>query len=341
MKKLDGRKIGHEALEEIRIRAVRAVQSGQSPEVVIAALGMCRTNIYKWLAAYRAGGLDALKAKKLNGRPKKLSAKQLAWIYKAITGGNPMQYAFEFALWTRELIQELIRRKFKIRLSLPSISRLLHQLGLTPQKPLFKAYQQNKERVEKWLKKEYPRIKKLAKKEGATIYFADEAGIRSDFHSGTTWAPKGKTPVVEATGARFKVSMISAVSAQGQMRFMVVDGTIGAEVFIDFLKRFLVGQTKPSYLVVDCSRTHRAKIVSEFVSQTSGLLRLFFLPGYSPELNPDELVWNDLKNNIVGRQIISSQRELKSKVTGGLRRIQKSPEKIRAFFHKDSTRYAA
>jgi len=338
---LDGRKLSHEALEAIRIRAVKAVQSGQSPEVVIAALGMSRGCIYDWLAAYRAGGFDALKAKKLNGRPKKLDGKQLAWIYKAITGGNPMQYAFEFALWTRDLVRALIWKRFKVKLSLPSISRLLHQLGLTPQKPLFKAYQQNKQRVEKWLKYEYPRIKLLAKKVGATIYFTDEAGVRSDFHAGTTWAPKGKTPVIEATWARFKVSMISAVSAQGEMRFMVVDGTVGAEVFIDFLKRFLVGQSKPAFLIVDGARTHRAKIVSEFVASTNGMLRLFFLPGYSPELNPDELVWNDLKNNIVGRQLVSTQRELKSKVVGGLRRIQKDEEKVRSFFAKESTRYAA
>ena len=141
MKKLDGRKISHEALEEIRIRAVKAVQSGQSPETVIAALGMSRGCIYEWLAAYRAGGFDALKAKKLNGRPKKLDGKQLSWIYKAITGGNPMQFSFKFALWTRDLVRALIWKRFKLRLSLPSISRQLHQLGLSQQMPLFRVYQ--------------------------------------------------------------------------------------------------------------------------------------------------------------------------------------------------------
>lgn len=341
MKKLDGRKVSHKALEEIRIRAVRAVQAGQSPEVVIDALGMSRACIYNWLAAHRAGGLEALKAKKLNGRPKKLDGKQIEWIYKAVTGGNPLQYAFEFALWTRELIQALIWKQFRVKLSLPSISRLLRQLGLTPQKPLFKAYQQNKERVEKWLKEEYPRIKRLAKKVGAKIFFADEAGVRSDFHAGTTWAMKGRTPVIESTGARFKVSMISAVSAQGEMRFMVVDGSIGADTFVEFLKRFLVGQSNPAFLVVDGSRTHRAKVVNELVASTEGMLRLFFLPGYSPELNPNELVWNDLKNNIVGRQLVSNQAELKSKVVRGLRRIQKDTNKVRSFLEKDSTRYAA
>jgi transposase len=270
-----------------------------------------------------------------------LDGKQIEWIYRAVTNGNPRQFSFEFALWTRELVRELIRKRFKVKLSLSSISRLLRQLGLTPQKPLFKAYQQNKERIEKWLSVEYPKIKRLAKKEGAKIFFADESGVRSDFHAGTTWAPKGKTPVVEATGARFKVSMISAITAQGFMRFMVVEGTIGAETFVEFLKRFLVGETQPSFLIVDSSRVHRAKVVSKFVASTQGMLRLFFLPGYSPELNPDELVWNDLKNNIVGRQLVSTQKELKSNVVGGLRRIQKDPEKIRTFFAKESTRYAA
>ena len=341
MKKFDARKLSHKTLEEIRIRAVKQVQSGESPEVVIAALGLSRTCIYSWLAAYRSGGWDALKAKNISGRPKLISPKQMAWIYKAVTGGNPRQYCFEFALWTRGLVAELIKKKFGIKLSLTSVGRLLSQLGLTCQKPLFKAFQQNKEAVEYWLEREFPRIKKMAAKIGAKIFFGDEAGIRSDFHAGTTWAPKGKTPVIETTGQRFSVNMISAVNSKGEMRFMVSDTGINGVVFIEFLKRLISDIKEPVFLIVDGHPTHRSKKVKEFVESTKGKLGLFYLPGYSPELNPDEFVWNELKSHIIGRKVVTSKSELKSKAIGGLRSIQRRPEKVKSYFQAKHTSYAA
>lgn len=180
-----------------------------------------------------------------------------------------------------------------------------------------------------------------AKAEKADIFFADEAGVRSDFHSGTTWSPVGQTPVVPATGARFSVNMISAVSPRGEFRFMVVEGSVGAETFITFMKRLLVGAKKKVFLIVDGHPAHRAKIAKEFISSTNGAIELFYLPPYSPELNPDELVWNDLKNGIVGRSTVKDRQELKSKVISGLRRIQKNQEKVRAFFQHPKTKYAA
>lgn len=341
MKKIDARKLSHETLEEIRIRAVKQVQSGESPEVVIAALGMSRACIYEWLASYRSGGWDALRAKKIAGRPKKITGKQMAWIYRAITGGDPRQHRFEFALWTRGIVAILIKRKFGIQLSLPSVGRLLKQLGLSCQKPLFKAFQQNKDAVARWLKKDFPGIKKLAKKVGAKIFFGDEAGIRSDFHAGTTWANKGETPILETTGQRFSVNMISAVNARGEMRFMVSETGINASVFLEFLKRLIRDSKEPIFLIVDGHPTHRAKKVKKFVNETNGKLALFYLPGYSPELNPDEFVWNELKTQIVGRQILKTKQELKSKALGGLRSIQKRPERVKSYFQAQHTKYAA
>ena len=211
MAKRDGRKLSHATLEEMRIHAVQQVEAGESPEDVIRALGFSRPRIYEWLAKYREGGIEALRAKPIAGRPPKLDGKQLRWVYQTITGKNPLQLRFEFALWTRAMIRDLIREKFGVSLSEVSVGRLLKKLGLTPQRPLRRAYQQDPKRVERWLKQEFPRIRALAKREGAVIFFEDEAGIRSDFHAGTTWAPRGQTPIVPATGQRFGLNLVSAL----------------------------------------------------------------------------------------------------------------------------------
>ena len=240
----DGRNLTHVELTELRIRGVTAVQNGESPEMVAKALCISRTTIYDWLALYRGGGWDALNAGKRGGRKPKLNGKMLKWIYATVTMGSPLQFKFTFALWTRQMIASLIEKKFGIKLSKTSVGRMLDQLGLTAQRPLWRAYQQNPEAVEKWLKEEFPAIKRAASSCKGEIYFGDEAGIRSDYHSGTTWAPKGNTPVVRTTGARFGFNMISAVSPKGMLRFMVVDGTVGADQFIEFIKRLVHGTKK-------------------------------------------------------------------------------------------------
>lgn len=337
----DARKLDHKILESMRIRAVKQVQSGVSPEDITRSLGLSSPTIYNWLASYRDGGWQALKAKSIPGRPKKLDGKKLKWIYDTIVQKSPLQFKFEFALWTRDMIQEIIFKKFKIKLGLSSVSRLLKQLGLTCQRPIFKAWQQNSQQVNNWLKKVFPKIKARAHQEKADIYFADEAGIRSDYHSGTTWAPKGETPVVQATGARFSINMISAVSPRGDFRFMVVEGGVNSAVFVTFLKRLMAGSKKKIFLIVDGYPAHKSKKAKQFIADQNGKLELFYLPPYSPELNPDELAWNTLKNGIVGRTTVKSKEELKSKVVGGLRKIQKSPEMVKSFFQHEKTKYAA
>jgi len=339
--KVDGRKLGHEVLEKIRIKAIKSVLAGKSASRVAREMGIYPNRVFVWMAKYREGGFDAIKARKATGRPKRLSEKELAWIHKTITSKNPLQLNLPFALWTRGQIRTLIKKKFGVELSLVSIGRILAQLGLSCQKPLFRAYQQNPERVETWLKTEFPKIKRLAKKQGAEIFFEDESGVRSDFHSGTTWAARGKTPVIRATGARFSLNMISAISPKGALRFMVVKGSVGAKVFVDFLKRFLKGSKRPIFLIVDGHPAHRSKMVQSFVKLSQGKLRLFFLPPYSPELNPDELVWNDVKNNGVGRSLVHGPDDLQRAVVGRLRYLQKSPEHVRSFFQAPETKYAA
>ncbi len=340
MKIMDARKLNHQMLTELRKRGVTSVQNGESPEIVAKALGINRVTIYSWLARYRDGGWGALDAKKRGGRRPRLDAKALKWIYKTVTERNPLQLKFTFALWTAKMVGELIAERFKIKLSKASVCRLLGQLGLTPQRPVWRAYQQNAEDVRRWLEEEYPRIQRLARQEKAMIFFGDEAGVRSDYHAGTTWAQRGKTPVVSSTGARFGLNMISAVSAQGEFRFMVLRGRVGAGAFITFIKRLLHGMPRV-FLIVDGHPAHKAKAVKRFVGTVRNRFRLFFLPPYSPELNPDEGVWNDLKNNGIGRQSLHSRDHLHGAVISHLRFIQKSPDRVCSYFHLDTTKYAA
>lgn len=337
----DARKLDHKGLTDLRKRAVSSVQNGESPEVVARALGVCRASIYNWLALYRNGGWGSLDARKRGGRPAKLDGKAMRWIYRTVATKNPLQLKFKFALWTAAMVGEVIYRRFGVRLSRSSVSRLLNQLGLSAQRPLWRAYQQDPQAVQHWLDEVYPKIRQRARRRKAQIYFGDEAGVRSDHHAGTTWGKRGQTPIVSSTGARFGVNLISAVSSRGALRFMITKGRVNAQVFTEFLKRLLVGADKPIFLIVDGHPSHKAKRVQTFVEAQGGKLELFLLPPYSPELNPDEFVWNDLKNNAIGRQVLHSRPDMKKAVVSHLRRLQKLPDKVRSFFLAPTTAYAA
>jgi transposase len=251
---------------------VDQVAAGADPEDVADVLGLHRKTVYGWLVKYREGGKDALRAKPVPGRPRKLSGPQIARLHGLIVGRDPQQMSFEFALWTREVIRKAIHHEFGVALSVVSVGRLLCTMGLWPQRPLDRAYHQNPEAVARWKDEEFPAVRAAAKAARATIYFADVVGIRSDYHSGT---------------AQDSVNMLFSVSTKGALRFMVYEGTVNADVFIDFCKRLLRVTDGPVHLVVGGHPAYRAEATAEFIAATDGRLTLYFLPGYSPELNAD------------------------------------------------------
>lgn len=255
----------------------------------------------------------------------KLNDAQLQELYTLLVGTDPRRLSFGSALWTRAMVGELILRRFKVRVSIATAGRVLRRLGMSPQKPLYRAYQQDPEKARAWKSEIYPEIRRRATEEDAEIFFADEASVRTDFHAGTTCAPVGRTPAVKVTGARTSVMMISAVSPKGKLRFMVHDEDLKSEEFITFCRRLLDDvPDKKVFLIVDGGRIHTAKMTKRFVERTERL-ELFYLPPYSPELNPDEWVWRNVKHNRVGRQAARSHGELRLFATAALHRLQKLP----------------
>ena len=339
MKKIDGRQLDHKTREAIRIHAVKRIEAGESPEIVAEVLGFHRSCIYDWIAKYRESGIEGLKAKPIPGAKPKLNGQQLRWLRDIIIGKNPRQLKLPFALWTRSMVRELIKRELAVKLSEVSVGRLLKKLGFTPQKPLHRAYQQNPELVLTWQAKELPRIQAMAKAEKATIYYADESSVRSDYHAGTTWALKGKTPVIRTTGSRFKINMLSAISPRGDLRFTAFEGMLNAEVFCDFLKRLLHNAERPIYIIVDNHPVHRSYKVRDFVESTKGRLKMFFLPPYSPELNPGELVWANLKKH-VARNPLQDLDDLKKRVMSYFRSLNMLPAKVASFFMHPALKFA-
>lgn len=339
-KVFDGRKLPREAKAQLRLAAVKRVGSGESPECVAAGMGINRRAMYRWLEAYHYGGEEALKPKPIPGAPSKLDAKQMAKLSRIVQTKNPLQLNFPYALWTRAMLGELIRQQFRVTLSEVSVGRLMRRLGFTPQRPLYRAWQQDPVLVEQWRTREYPKIAARAKREHAVIFFADESGIRSDHHAGTTWAPIGQTPVVKATGARFGCNMLSAVNALGHFRFMTVEGRVNGSVFREFLRRLIAGMDRKIFLIVDGHPSHKAKRVQQFVAQNAERIELLFLPPYAPELNPDELAWAHIKSKIA-KATVQTKEELKAQVERTMRQLQYLPNIVSGFFRAPTCAYAA
>jgi len=339
--KRDGRTLDHQTLETIRLMAIERVREGERPSEVIAAYGFNRTTIYKWMkAAFRPGaGLKALRSTKATGRPRSLTPAQERRVFRWVNGRDPRQYGLDFGLWTRLVVAQLIEKKFGVHLGVSAVGALLAKLGLTPQKPLQRAYQRDPEAIEKWQRETYPAIARKAKRQGAEVLFWDESGFRADTVHGKTWGVRGQTPVVERPGQRQSISAASAVTAQGAFWFCMYEGALNGELFVELLKKMMHRRRKPVHLVLDSLPAHKRAIVGEYVASTEGRLTLHFLPGYAPDLNPDELVWSHVKRTGAARRPLQKGEKLRAKIEDQLLRIQKLPSLIRSFFKAPSVAY--
>ena len=339
--RIDGRTLSHETSETIRHLAVQRVKEGERPSAVIESYGRCRTTIYKWLRAQKRGGMKALKARKHPGRPSTLSSEQKLKVRRWINGKDPRQYGFDFGLWTRQIVAALIEQKFGVRLGVTAVGRLLAELDITPQKPLRRAYERDPVAIKQWTTEVFPRLRARAKQAGAKIFFLDEAGVRSDQVLGRTWGLRGKTPEVPTSGRRQSVSAISAVSGRGEFWYEIYTERLNALRFIELLRHFMRRRTGGVFLVLDGHPAHIAKAVAQYVQSLMGRLELHFLPGYAPELNPDEFVWNHLKRQGVSKKPLLRNESLRSRVQADLADIKSRPALVRSFFRAPSVAYTA
>lgn len=294
--------------------------------------------VFDWLSLYRSGGWGALKEGARSGRPRKLSADDMKWVYAAVTLHNPLNFKFDFCLWTLNTLRNLIEQERGIKLSKSSVSRLLGHLGLSPQRPIYKSYKQDPRKIEQYLMKTFPEAVAKAKEVGARIFFVDEASVRSDSHRGVTWGKIGETPVVRDSGGRFGLKVISAVSARGDMRFSFIEDRMNSGKFIEFLKKLHKDAGKPVLVIVDNARYHHSKETQKFIKEQDGEVLLTFLPAYSPELNPDEQVWNHAKARL-SKLPIRNKEDMTRHMKSILHAIQKKTALIKSFFKMAQTKY--
>jgi len=342
MKTDDTRRLSPKAQEALRMRAVHAVLDGKKQCEVALFFGVTARSVNTWVKTYRTHGFVGLKSGK-RGRPKSgallpWQAAQIAWTIKDKT---PDQLHFSFHLWTRESVAFLIEYRFGIRLSRWTVGRYLKRWGYTPQKPLKRAYERNPVAVKKWMDQQYPAIRKQARAEHALILWGDEMGMRSDHAVGRTYGKRGQTPVMPVSGKRFSCNMISTISNLGHLQFMVFEGSFDAGVFIEFLRRLVRANDRKIYLILDNLRVHHSKRATRWVEKHQGQIQLFFLPAYSPELNPDERLNQDVKANADKQQRAKNAKALMKNIRSYLRKRQCQPDIVQNYFEDPAVRYAA
>ena len=318
----------------------RVIEDGAKPSEIAAEYGFCRNYLYPWLKKFRDGGWEALAERIAEGPAPKLTEKQRQRVKRWILGKDPRQYGFDFGLWSRRIVQMLIKERMDVDLGLTAVGRLLASLDITPQKPLRRAYERDPKAVKLWLEETYPKLKRRARRLGAKIFFLDEAGFQSDPPLGRTYGLKGETPVVVTSGQRQSINAISAVNARGEFWAATYTGKLNAVAFVAFLENFMKGRRGKVFLVVDGHPAHKANRVTDLVAAMEGRLELHPLPAYAPDLNPDEFVWSHMKTNGVSKKPLKKNESLKDRVEEDLLKIHANPALVRSFFCAESVVYA-
>lgn len=345
MNSQDARFLHPVSQRDLRQKSVDLFLSGVSKINISKQLSVSRQSVYKWLKAYEEHGEEGILIDK-RGRPKGTQMKpwQCAQIVYLLRNHNPDELSLPFFLWTRDSVGLLILQKFGIKLSKWTVGRYLANWGFSSQKPARRAIEQNPKAIKKWFEIEYPSIQKLAKKEKATVHWGDEMGLRSDHNAGRTYGLIGKTPVVRRSGNRFSCNMISTITNLGKLSFMIFHENFTSEVFLRFLKRLIQQASKQEsrkvFLIVDRHRAHRSKQVQEWLKNNEKAIRIFYLPSYCPELNPDEFLNQDVKTHL-GKKQIKNKAEMIKNLNSHLRMRQKQPVVIQNFIRGCYSKYAA
>lgn len=344
MKTIDARKLPTEAQQQIRNQAIRLKKAGRTYKEIAEITGVQPTTVCMWYKAYEKGGAKAIRIKK-RGRPKgscrTLNPDQEQELQKAMRDKCPDQIKLPFNLWTRIAVQQYIKQLWSIDMPIRTVGEYLKRWGFTPQKPLRRAYEQNPKAVKRWLTKEYPAIVKQAKKDRAEIHWGDETGLCNDSYHGRSYAPRGHTPAIRLSARCRRVNLISTVTNQGKVRFMVYENSMNADTLIKFLKRLIKGSKRKIYLILDNLRVHHSKVVKKWVKEHKDDIAIFFLPSYSPELNPDEYLNCDLKAGVHSKAPARTRGQLKRKAVSHLRMLQKLPKRVVKYFKHPKIAYAA
>lgn len=344
MKELDFRSVDSATRKEIRKRAIKQINLGKRKKDVAIMYGVNQNTITNWVKKYSENGVAGLIDNKrgVSSEDKKLlnQAQELE-IQSMITDVMPDQLKLDFALWTRKAVKELVEREYGIKLAINTMGDYLRSWGFSPQKPKKQAYEQCSKKVQLWLDEQYPAIKERAKKEKAEIQWGDETGVRNTNQHGRSYAPKGKTPVKKNMSKRFSINMISTVTNQGSVQFMIYSGTMNADRLIEFLKQLIKNKEQKIFLILDNLRVHHSKIVKQWVEQNKTSLELFFLPSYSPEKNPDEYLNCDLKYGLSEKPAPKNEKQLKKNVENHMEMLKANNHRVRKYFKHKDIKYAA
>lgn len=344
MNRPDRRRASSEARAELRSQVLALRAEGKTFIEISAVTGYARTYCVT-LAGKLEKRPELAAVVHRGGRPKgdgrHLTSRQEAQALRWVCGRYPEQLRLPFALWTRRAVQELFRSRFDVAMPIRTVGLYLERWGLTPQRPSRRAYERNDGAVEHWLRVEYPKIARKAKELGAEINWGDETGLRSDESRHRGYAPRGRTPILRIPVRRSSLSVISALTNQGTVRFMIFKGALSPEILLRFLKRLIQGRKRPIFLILDNLRVHKARKVAAWVEANASRIQIFFLPPYSPELNPDEYLNGDFKRGVYTGVPPRDAAELRRQALSQLRSIQKSPNRVRAYFEHPAIRYAA
>ena len=340
----DGRSESDDVLEALRLRAVHARQLGYAVVDIAAILGVREETVSRWCSRYDHGGQEAVPGER-TGRPigsgRRLDSPQEQSLQQAIETKSPQELGIASALWTRQAVRELIHQQIGIRLPIRTVGEDLRRWGFTPQKPVRKASKQDPRAVAEWLEKTDPAIERRAAQEGGEIHWGDETGVRSTCQHSRGYARPGETPVLTVPGSRFSVNMISTITNQGKVRWMISTGKMNAALFIVFLTRLLAGATKKVFLIVDHLSVHEAAAVDQWLVDKTDRIEVFYLPKYAPERNPDEYLNCDVKANLNTDGLPKDREELRGKLHRFMQRLGKLPARVASYFQHKYIAYAA